>query len=245
VDEKNVGGYIVEDINNDGSSIHITSGVTLSDFKTNCNKKMWGVGEEQSAFLPSGATKFVYPQLFGDQIAINTDRLILSSRTAETFHFAKKRYSIVTDDEYTVDAHDQIVLNTNQKVVLNSPAIFLGEYDVTDEPAMLGQTTINWLYDLCEWLKAHVHYFPHGHAHHYSKNVEETTQIPKQQAELIKLQQRLNLLLSRRVFITGGGFAKGKNGEVGTVTDGKSPLKISVPSGVGVPGGWKGKNFRK
>ena len=29
-EEKNVGGYMLEDINNDGSSIHLTSGVTLS-----------------------------------------------------------------------------------------------------------------------------------------------------------------------------------------------------------------------
>ena len=51
VDEKNVGGYMLEDINNDGSSIHLTSGITLSAFQTTCLKKMWGNGsEEQSGF---------------------------------------------------------------------------------------------------------------------------------------------------------------------------------------------------
>lgn len=243
-EEKNVGGYIVEDVNNDGSSIHITSGATLSPFATNCGKKMFGVGEEQGAFQPGGSTRFVFPKLVGDQIVINTDRLLLQSRTGETFHYAKKRYAVVTDSEYTVDAHDQVVITTNQKTVINSPAIYLGQYDVTDEPALLGQTTVNWLYDLCEWLKVHTHYFPHGHAHHYSKQVEETTQVPKQQAQLVALQQRLNLLMSRRVFITGGGYAPGKNGSAGSIKGGATPVSISVPSGGGVPGGWKGKNKR-
>jgi hypothetical protein len=243
-EEKNVGGYIIEDINNDGSSIHLTSGATLSGFLPTCVKKMWGNGEEQSAFFPAGSTKFVYPKLVGDQIVINTDRLILSSKAAETFHYSKKRYAVVTDDEYTVDAHNQIILTTNQKTVINSPAIYLGEYDVTGEPALLGQTTVNWLYDLCEWLKSHTHYFKHGHAHHYSNNVEETTQIPKPQAQLVALQQQLNLLLSRRVFMTGGGFAKGKNGEAINVRGGVPPVKISIPSGNGVPGGFNGQNKR-
>ena len=59
-EEKNVGGYMLEDINNDGSSIHMTSGVTVSNFKTNCYKKMWGDGsEEQPGF--NGITNFKYP----------------------------------------------------------------------------------------------------------------------------------------------------------------------------------------
>ena len=43
-DEKNVGGYMLEDVNNDGSSIHLTSGVTLSAFQTTCFKAMFGTG---------------------------------------------------------------------------------------------------------------------------------------------------------------------------------------------------------
>ena len=147
--EKNVGGYIEEDINNDGSTIAITSGMTISKWATNCYKQMFQEGlEEQTAFSPPGCTKFKFPVLDGDQIIINSDRLILSSRNNETFHYSKKRYGIVTDSEYTVDAHDQIVLNTNTKTVINSPAIYLGQYDETSEPVLLGQTTVNWLYNL-------------------------------------------------------------------------------------------------
>ena len=238
-EEKNVGGYLSENINYDGSSIHITSGQTISNWVTTCYKKMFGVSEEISAF--SGQSSFKYPTKDGDQIVINSDRLILSARYGEQFHYSKKRYAVVTDNEYTVDAHQQIVLTTNTKTVINSPAIYLGEYDQTNEPVLLGQTTVNWLYDLCEWLKAHTHWYIHAHVK-AGKESPSQTQLPVQVQQLITLRDRLEKLLSRRVFVTGGGFASGQNG--GSITDGSTPTNINVASGAGVPGGWKGVNKR-
>jgi hypothetical protein len=239
-EEKNVGGYIVEDINNDGSSIHMTSGVTISDFKTNCSKKMWGDGsEEQSGF--NGTTQFKYPQLLGDQIVINSDRIILSSRTNEMFHYSKKRYAVITDDEYTVDAHNQMVFTTNNKTVFNSPAIYLGEYDQTNEPVLLGQTTVNWMYDLCQWLLIHTHWYKHSHPDAGQANPDKT-QTTVQAASLTTLRDRLNELLSRRVFVVGGGLAPGKNGMAGSVVGGANPVVVTLPSGTGVPGGFTGAN---
>jgi len=237
--EKNVGGYLEENINHDGSSIYITSGQTISGWVTTCYKKMFGVGEEVSKF--SGKTSFKYPQLDGDQIVINTDRLILSSRYEEMMQFSKKRFAIVTDNEYTVDAHQQIVLTTNTKTVINSPAIYLGEYDMTNEPALLGQTTINWLYELCNWLLEHTHWYHHSHVDAGEESPSQT-QLPVQIEQLIKLRDKLHTLMSRRVFITGGGLAPGQNG--GTITEGTDPVKISIGNGSGVPGEWKGKNYR-
>jgi hypothetical protein len=60
--------------------------------------------------------------------------------------------------------------------------------------------------------------------------------------QLIALRDKLHTLLSRRVFLTGGGLAPGQNG--GTITDGTEPVKISTGNGAGVPGGWKGANHR-
>lgn len=211
--EKNVGGYLEEDINHDGSSIHITSGQTISKWVTTCYKQMFEEGmEEQEAFSPVGCSTFVYPILNGDQIVIQSDRLIFSSRYGETFHYSKKRYGIVTDSEFTIDAHDQIVLTTNVKTVINSPAIYLGEYDETGEPAMLGQTTINWLYELCNWLIEHTHWYVHSHED-AGKETPSQTQVPVQLQKLIALRDSLQVLLSRRVFLTGGGFAPGSDGK--------------------------------
>ena len=61
-------------------------------------------------------------------------------------------------------------------------------------------------------------------------------------ASLIVLRDNLNLLMSRRVFVTGGGLAPGVNGK--SISGGTTPITISTSSGVGVPGGWKGKNRR-
>jgi len=241
VHEKNVGGYVEENINHDGTSIYITSGLTISDWVTTCFKRMFSdvKGEEVGAF--KGKSDFKYPILNGDQIVINTDRLIFSSRYGETFHYSKKRYAIVTDNEYTVDAHEQMVLTTHQKIVLNSPAIYLGEYDKTDELVLLGQTTVNWLYELCNWLLKHTHWYIHSHTH-AGKESPSQTQLPVQVQSLIALRDKLHTLMSRRVYVTGGGFAPGQNGA--EIEEGKPPVKINVWSGTGVPGGFRGKNHR-
>lgn len=162
------------------------------------------------------------------------------------FQFSKKRMAFVTDDEFTIDAHNQIVINTNNKTVINSPAIYLGEYDQTNEPVLLGQTSVNWLYDLCQWLLAHTHWFMHSHPDAQGGTTgdaqENKTQTTVQAASLIALRERLHLLMSRRVFVVGGGFANGLNG--GSITGGATPVSISIPGGGGLPGGWKGANKR-
>jgi hypothetical protein len=211
-EEKNVGGYIEEDINHDGSSIHITSGQTISKWVTTCFKKMFAEGnEEVAAFAPTGCSSFKYPTLNGEQIVIQSDRLVLSSRYNETFHYSKKRYAIVTDSEYTVDSNDQIVMTTNVKTVFNSPAIYLGEYDETNEPVLLGQTTVNWMYELCNWLLEHTHWYIHSHPDAGAASPNKT-QLPVQIEKLKQLRDKLHTLMSRRVFVVGGGLAPGQNG---------------------------------
>jgi len=264
--EKNYGGQIDEDINHDGSTIEISSGATQSKWKTTIYKSIFGVSadndpiEEQTKFNPDNSTKFVMPVLTGDQVVINTDRLVLSSRFAETLHFSKKRYAVVTDNEYSVDANDQVVITTNRLTCLNSPQIFLGQYGETNEPAMLGQTTVDWLYDLCNWMLDHVHWYhhvhphPHGHEDAGAINQQNTmdaqpdqTQIPVQQITLKLLRDNLHKTLSRRVFLTGGGYAPGSNGvkPPGSGAECRDPVKINTVTGEGVVGDFKGRNRRE
>lgn len=240
LNEKNVAGYILEDINHDGSSIQMTSGKTQSSFKTTCYKRVFSENsEEQPKYSPPGSTSFKFPILDGDQIVINSDRLVLSSRQNESLFFSKKRFSFTTDSEFIVDSHDKIVLNTNVKTVINSPAIYLGQFDATTEPALLGQTTVNWLYDLCNWLLSHTHWYKHSHVHSGEASPDKS-QIPVEVARLIQLRDSLHKLLSRRVFLTGGGFEPGLDGN--SIENGVSPTKIDVNTGNGVPGGWRGTN---
>jgi len=264
--EKNFGGQIDEDINNDGSTIQITSGKTESDWKTTVYKSTFGKTsngeptEEQVRFNPKNSTPFVLPTLNGDQIVINTDRLVLSSRFAETLHFSKKRYAVTTDSEYTVDANDNVVITTNNTACINAPQIFLGQYGETNEPVLLGQTTVDWMYDLCNWLLDHVHWHHHVHPHPHThprsgdatpENTKDAnpdqTQIPVQQIKLKLLRDNLHKTLSRRVFVTGGGYAPGSNGvkPPGSGGECKDPVEINTVTGAGVVGDFKGRNRRE
>jgi hypothetical protein len=240
--EKNVGGYLEENINHDGSSIYITSGLTISEWVTTCFKRMWHDEKDEEVSKFRGNSTFKYPKLNGDQIVINSDRLIFSSRYDETFHYSKKRYAVVTDDEYTVDAHKQMVFTTNTKTVFNSPAIYLGQYDATNEPVLLGQTAVNWLYELCNWLLAHTHWHHHSHED-AGKESPEQTQLPVQVQQLLALRDRLHKLMSRRVYVVGGGLEPGQDGA--SIPEGPPPVKITVyDDGTGVPGEFKGENYR-
>jgi hypothetical protein len=242
VEEKNVGGNLEENINHDGSSMYMTSGMTISEWVTTCYKRMWHDTKDEEVSKFKGSSGFTYPTLNGDQIVINSDRLILSSRYAETFHYSKKRYAIVTDNEYTVDAHQQMVFTTHTKTVFNSPAIYLGQYDATNEPVLLGQTTVNWLYELCNWLLAHTHWHKHSHED-AGKESPSQTQTPVQVQQLIALRDKLHKLMSRRVYVVGGGLEAGQDGA--SIPEGTPPVKITVyDSGAGAPGGFKGQNYR-
>ena len=123
--------------------------------------------------------------------------------------------------------------------MINSPAIYLGEYNQTNEPVLLGQTSVDWLYDLCKWIESHTHWYKHTHPDAGQAN-PNITQTSVQNASLIILRDKLNTLLSRRVFVVGGGFAPGKNG--GNIKNGESPVVVTLPSGGGVPGGFTGVN---
>lgn len=226
-------GYVTESINDDGSSIHITSGKTVSEFITTCKKVMYQVGvkEEQEAFSPEGGTEFEFPKLDGDQIVINSDRLIFSSKAKETFHFSKKRFSLVTDDEFTIDAHKQIVITTNEMTSINSPLIFLGEAYQMAEPALLGRTTTLWHISLCNWLLNQTNWMielcnewlaKHIHDDDSHKDVQKPPKDPwvekmnnhvkaleKLREELIALRDESPKNMSQRVFLVGGGGAPG------------------------------------
>lgn len=243
IEEKNVGGYLDENINHDGASIYMTCGQTVSEWVTTCYKRMFHDEKDEEVAKFKGPSSFKYPKpMKGDQIVINSDRLVLSARYEEILAYSKKRFGICTDNEFTVDAHQQMVFSTHTKIVLNSPAIYLGQYDATNEPVLLGQTTVNWLYELCNWLLEHTHWYKHSHVDAGTESPSKT-QVPVQVAQLIALRDRLHKLMSRRVYVVGGGLEAGQDGA--SIPEGTAPVKIQVyDSGAGAPGGFKGKNYR-
>ena len=86
---KQVYDVVDEDINNDGSSIHITS------------------GEYITPYTPTSAnsTRYQFPsEAKGDQIILNTDRLTLSTKGDDIFLISNRNLSIFANDTVSIDA---------------------------------------------------------------------------------------------------------------------------------------------
>lgn len=132
------------------------------------------------------------PALTGNQIIINSERILISSKTQETGIYAKKKFFVATDDEITMNCIDRFVTETKTHTSVISPTIHLGAYITRRHPVLKGNNTIDWLSSLCGWLSSHVHHDPYI-----------TTSRPAQQGSLASLRSRLPTLLSTRVFIDG------------------------------------------
>jgi hypothetical protein len=117
LDNKPIGTLVEEDINKDGTSIYVTSEKIKVPFKESVKKR-------KIAFTKyPNSTDFT-----GDQLFINSDRIVLSAKAKEFIIFGKGNTGVITDGRYTIDAAKEIyahsdtdiVLHTNKNIVLNS-----------------------------------------------------------------------------------------------------------------------------
>jgi len=116
--------YHVETINKDLSSIYLTSyqKIPLKTDKT---------GVLNNITNPLDVSNYFYPQ-----IIVNSDRIVLNSKRSEVMIFAKTNIELNTKNV--------INLNADERVHLNSNAIFLGTFGKNDphQPVLLGNNTI-------------------------------------------------------------------------------------------------------
>jgi hypothetical protein len=131
---KDLNTCVEEDINKDGSVIVMAS------------------NQYQLKFTPTVATKpdsfMDYPdKLIGDQIFLNSGRLIFSSKSGEMIFYSKKNYGFISDGGMSIDnkggiyinVNDNINIDTNGRDVLfktGNGAIFLGDNNL--EPMVKG-----------------------------------------------------------------------------------------------------------
>ena len=110
LDSKKIGELIEEDINKDSSSIYIVSKNVKVPYKhTTIEKEKVGFKE--------------YPtddSLKGDQIYVNSDRILLSAKTNEFIIFGKKNTGIITDGNFSVDAKKEIYIHNEKDITLHS-----------------------------------------------------------------------------------------------------------------------------
>ena len=117
LDSEKIGTLVDEDINKDGTSIYITSNKVKIPFKET-------IGKVKVAFkdFPSS------DKLKGDQLFVNSDRIILSAKASEFIIFGKGNTGIITDGKFSVDSigdshihsDNNIVLQTKRNIVLAS-----------------------------------------------------------------------------------------------------------------------------
>jgi hypothetical protein len=216
-------GYTREDINKDGSSIHITSGKTISKFAP----------ETKNAII-SGNKPVQLPKFDGDQIVINSDRLVFSSKSNEMFFFSKKKIGMTSDDTISISCPNTLTLTSLKVATINSPQIFLGDHAKIYEPALLGRSTVAWMYAMCDWMLLNVNtqiqilttlisFATPGTGHSHIGNMgkptpifppsvvaplalwaEQLQSLQASQISLLALRSQLSELMSSRVFVSGG-----------------------------------------
>lgn len=119
LDSKPIGELVDEDINKDGTSIYITSNKVKIPFKESIKKQKIGFKDYPNS-----------KDLSGEQLFINSDRIVLSAKSKEFIIFGKGNTGVITDGRYSIDAEKEIyahsnkdvVLHTNKNIVLNSDA---------------------------------------------------------------------------------------------------------------------------
>ena len=127
--------FILENPDNDDSCIWLTSGQNVS-FTPSSN------------YAPSiedkGVDLFKKNGYSGNQAIIASDRIILNARKQEIIGFSKEGIGFSSEKIFSIDA--------KEVVEIESKLINLGLN--AEEPVLMGQTTIDWLKELCDVLKS-------------------------------------------------------------------------------------------
>jgi hypothetical protein len=98
---------VEENINTDGSIIALSSGEKLLDYKLPTQNK-------KESF-------FSYPdELRGNQILLNSDRIVLSAKTQQMIFAAKQDIGFITDGQFSIDTTQGINVTTDKDVFFDT-----------------------------------------------------------------------------------------------------------------------------
>jgi hypothetical protein len=109
LDSKKIGELVDEDINKDGTSVYMTSGKVKIPFSETIKK-------EKIAFKGYPNSK----DLSGDQLFVNSDRIILSAKASEFIMFGKGNTGIITDGNFSIDAEKEVYIHNKQNRTLHT-----------------------------------------------------------------------------------------------------------------------------
>jgi hypothetical protein len=162
---------VEEDINRDGSSIILSSGEYQLPFQPgNLDEK--GNSDWNENAYPATWKQGTFPsKLVGDQILINSGRIILSSKSAEMLFYSKKDYGFISEGTLHINNRsgirasvgDKILINTNNqdiKFYTGNGKIDLGDTNL--EPLVMGNKLVNILKDLINLIIQQQYLTPSG-----------------------------------------------------------------------------------
>jgi len=201
LDSKKIGETVDEDINKDGTSVYIVSGKIKVPFKET-------IKQTKKAFTE-------YPSDFsGDQLFVNSDRIILSAKANEFIIFGKGNTGIITDGTFSVDATKPIHLLSSANVIIESESanqIFLnsnngkiylgknqGEGDAGKDvqQMVLGGELVAIMQELIDAILNQVYWTPAGPSNYGMPNG------PVDPSEFTTIKSKLNKLLSSTNFLS-------------------------------------------
>ena len=199
LNSKPVGTLVDEDINKDGTSIYITSNKVKIPFKETIKK-------EKKAFKDFPASD----KLKGDQLFINSDRILLSAKASEFIIYGKGNTGVITDGQYSIDAEKDVYVHTNKNVTIHSSGanqiffnsengkIFLGkDKGVGDAGAdvqkmVLGGELVQIMSDLIDAINQQIYATPTG----------PTATGPVNAAAFSAIKSKLKTILSARNYLS-------------------------------------------
>jgi hypothetical protein len=192
LDSKPIGTLVEEDINKDGTSIYITSNKIKIPFKETTNKQKVAFKD-----FPSS------DKLKGDQLFVNSDRIVLSAKASEFIIFGKGNTGVITDGRYSVDAENDIYLHTNKNVIIHSAGsnqIFLnsengkiylgknqgeGQVGAPVQQMVLGGELINLFQELIIAIGAQTYLTPSGPSKVGPENFSDFTRISNRLKDIL------------------------------------------------------------
>jgi len=176
--------YIEEDINKDKNSI-------------------WLIENDTVAFIPDTkeAPKNTV-EYKGNQILINSDKIVFNSKVNELAFFGKKNIGFSTDGEFCINATKDIIINSKANIktistsetnikagtrtVIDSPKVLIGS-NGSSEPLVLGNKWKAYMTELLNAIIAHIH-----------KSGSGPTDMPLNDPKFSALIAKLDTILSKK-----------------------------------------------
>ena len=183
---------VEENINTDGTIIAMTSGKYQLPFQPGT------VDDKSKSDFETKPDSFGdYPtKLVGDQLLLNSGRIILSAKNGEMIFYSKKNYGFISDGAMSIDnakgidisvGGDINVLTNDRSVHLytGNGSIILGSQGL--EPLVKGQTLVDILGELIDTIVAQQYLTPSG-----------PTKIgPENVPKFASIKSKLNSMLSK------------------------------------------------